>query len=793
MSPILHALVNLFRIGEMGALFALVFLQSFSWGDSSSSSGFLVSSSQESADVLLKAFESAVLSSSSKLSSSESVGAALDASSCSGVDESTDTLAARPDSTSGNVKTVLYLSGGENSPWFLLGVLYAIEEYGIPVDSVVGTSWGAWIGAMWTKGMRLDDMQRLLLEKDFEPFVGRDNIVPKTERNPFEWPVSVDGIPSLRHRFAVRQDSAGFPRRIPKSLVPDTAGTELSLARFRFQESLIRQSIKQKIPFGVLGCDGLVGSTNEDVIKSLPLPGNALSGEVCPYIALPMEDSPDEYAVIVVADPVRSEMTGNPWQRVLKKMETEGLKNQPGMVVRAHTIQDTSHNARIQAGFSAMENRMNNLSFLRNRKRNYEEIKCNVYPWFRYSPTFDSLSAEKHASAKSFWDEADTGVVAPRNFAYAMIQNPVYDSLSFDMQSNGDLIIGAKSSPVFDVAVGGFGSNVVGPNAYAEVGVRLVNQMELDLKLSGFMGVSSYGLHPQLGVHKLWKKNWGILFEYDWRKMSALESFINDVPEEDRVFSEERSDLFVSAEYDFFNRQKVALDFLFGKRKFEIDESAYGVRYVNTYPVSPSLRYEFSSGSKDKWFAMEGYDVVVSTGLQSIGFDLSTDFIPIYWKATIDARYTMSPRDYATFTVGAAGGIERYHEDGYGYVYPMDFEYAVLGNCYRLHPEATPWGSEWFDATLASHHYAMLRASAALHYRGNGLWLFGAYVHDFEENPTVALGENKIVLEPALRLKYRSIDVYVGMSRTVDFETVPDLGEFKDYKYFIRIGNYKLF
>ena len=57
-------------------------------------------------------------------------------------------------------KSVLYLGGGEYSPWFHLGVLYAIEAYSVPVDSVVGTSWGAYIGALWAKGVSPDDIQR---------------------------------------------------------------------------------------------------------------------------------------------------------------------------------------------------------------------------------------------------------------------------------------------------------------------------------------------------------------------------------------------------------------------------------------------------------------------------------------------------------------------------------------------------------------------------------------------------------------------------------------------------------
>lgn len=693
-----------------------------------------------------------------------------------------------------NLKSVLYLSGGEDSPWFYLGVLYAIEEYHVPVDSIVGTSWGAWVGFMWSRGMRLDDMQRLFLEEDFEPFIGRDNIAAKTELNPFEWPISLDGVPSLRYRFALEQDTSGVPHRISRSLVLDSAGVERTLAKLRFQESLNRQSAKFKIPFSVLGCDGVVGNTSVDVVKSLPLPGNAESGEVCPYLALPAEDSPDEFPIIVIADPVRAGVTGNPWQRVLKKYAAEGLNNRPGLIVRAHTIQDSLHNTRIQAGFSAMEKRVNTLSFGAERKKDYETIKSEVYPWFRYNPTFDSLSAEKHLSAKSYWDENDTGVVAPRRFAYALTQNPVYDSLSFDMQPNGDMIVGAKSSPIFDVAAGGFGSNAFGPNFYGEMGVRFIDQMEFDLNVAGFWGYNSYGLRPHFDIDRLWNKNWSLSFAYEWQKVRPLKSFNNDIPHEDRIYSERRSDLSAKATYSLSETQDVSLGFIFGNREFEMDTLAYDEHFFDTYPVSPSLHYELHSGKRDKWFATEGYAINVDLGLQSIGFELGrADLIPIYWKGEMDAYYAVSPRKYATFIFGAAGGFEQYHEEGYGYVYPKAFDYEVLSNCYRFHPEATPWSTEWYNATLASHHYGLLRMSAALHYKGNGLWLFGAYVRDFENNPSVELGENKVVLEPTFRLTYRSINALVGMTKTVDFKTAGDLNKFGDYKYFVRIGNYNLF
>ena len=80
-----------------------------------------------------------------------------------------------------------------------------------------------------------------------------------------------------------------------------------------------------------------------------------------------------------------------------------------------------------------------------------------------------------------------------------------------------------------------------------------------------------------------------------------------------------------------------------------------------------------------------------------------------------------------------------------------------------------------------------------MHYGVIGAWVFGAYVRDYEDNPSALLGENKIVLEPALRFAYKSISAYVGMSRIVDNRTMEDLQEIGDYQYFVRIGNYDLF
>ena len=178
------------------------------------------------------------------------------------------------------LKTVLYLGGGERSPWFQLGVFYAIEEYGIPVDSVVATSWGAWMAALWTRGVPLDDIQKIMLDPAIAPFVGHDMTAPESklgykQTDSYELPISVSGIPSIRKRFAISKDSALWFRSESKSLTPDSMQVVRALAKLRFQESLYRQHSSGKIPFAVQSCESgkavVIGNSIPEIIASLPL------------------------------------------------------------------------------------------------------------------------------------------------------------------------------------------------------------------------------------------------------------------------------------------------------------------------------------------------------------------------------------------------------------------------------------------------------------------------------------------------------------------------------------------
>ena len=49
-----------------------------------------------------------------------------------------------------------------------IGVIRALEENGIPIDYIAGTSMGAIIGSLYAMGYSPDDMEALLRSPDFK-------------------------------------------------------------------------------------------------------------------------------------------------------------------------------------------------------------------------------------------------------------------------------------------------------------------------------------------------------------------------------------------------------------------------------------------------------------------------------------------------------------------------------------------------------------------------------------------------------------------------------------------------
>ncbi len=65
-------------------------------------------------------------------------------------------------------KVALVLSGGGAKGCAHIGVLKALEEYGIPVSCVAGTSMGAIIGGLYASGYSPDEMEKIVTSEEFQ-------------------------------------------------------------------------------------------------------------------------------------------------------------------------------------------------------------------------------------------------------------------------------------------------------------------------------------------------------------------------------------------------------------------------------------------------------------------------------------------------------------------------------------------------------------------------------------------------------------------------------------------------
>ena len=65
-------------------------------------------------------------------------------------------------------KVGLVLSGGAARGLAHIGVLKALEEQGIKIDAIAGTSMGAVVGGLYASGYKIDELEKLALNIDWQ-------------------------------------------------------------------------------------------------------------------------------------------------------------------------------------------------------------------------------------------------------------------------------------------------------------------------------------------------------------------------------------------------------------------------------------------------------------------------------------------------------------------------------------------------------------------------------------------------------------------------------------------------
>ncbi|MCR5029011.1 MAG: hypothetical protein K6A31_07115 [Fibrobacter sp.] len=686
-------------------------------------------------------------------------------------------------------KTVLYLGGGAYSPWYSLGVLYAVRDYRIPVDSVVGTSWGVFIGTLWSQGFELDNIQRLITDTLFvSQLLSKDS----TEKPLVNLPISKTGTPSLAFRYAFFGDSAGYAHFRAKDLDPDSAANSQALFRFQVQEALTRAD-SNVVPFTALACkEGkLVPST-----VSASLPFSETSGENCPTF-IPHDSA---FALYVSAYPLRKSLSHDGVVTVAgfeNALEQVRLQKEDStrhlVVIRPHAVSEDSPLALMQLGYTDVEKKMGELAPLAKFAKDRPAPQDSILPRFTIEPSFESLPSASYSHVSAYWNEADTGLLAPSNFLKRIAESPFYDSVQINMDSVGIAKVSARTTPILEFRAGGLGSNLSGPLAYAGMNFRYVNQFEYAFTVDGYVGQYSYAVRPTLGIYGMFGGRGNVSVEGNISKREPLKGYFSDLAEELRILEVRENDLTLAFEYKD-SIADILVSVLLGESEFKTSLSEeYGTLHVNS--LIPQVSLVRSRGGFEEWFGSRGYRLQGIFGLRSV--NLTSDgsgSAPLYFSSTLDAQKAFAPTDFFALGIGASGAVNVRRESGYGYEYPEELEVfpevtdPAISNWFRLHAALSPWSEVWNFAEQSSHHYGAIRANAGLHQGIFGAWIFGAYMRDFEENLTVELDADRLLLEPMLRAAYRSVDVRVGMSRLVSMKNWGDFTHVKNYHYFFQVG-----
>src|SRR5690606_17784769 len=80
------------------------------------------------------------------------------------------TVDARPATKDGRPTVAVILGGGAARGFSHIGLLRALEENGIPVDMLVGTSMGSIVAGLYASGLSIDNMTYLVTTVDMNQF-----------------------------------------------------------------------------------------------------------------------------------------------------------------------------------------------------------------------------------------------------------------------------------------------------------------------------------------------------------------------------------------------------------------------------------------------------------------------------------------------------------------------------------------------------------------------------------------------------------------------------------------------
>ncbi|HBS78685.1 MAG TPA: hypothetical protein DD989_08640 [Pseudomonas sp.] len=176
-------------------------------------------------------------------------------------------------------RTGLVLSGGAARGLAHIGVLKALEEQGVQVDAIAGTSMGAVIGGLYAAGYSVDELEKLALELDWQQVLSDD---PPREDIPFRRKQD-DRDFLVKRKLSFRDDgSLGLPLGVIQG-----QNLSLLLERLLVHASDTRDFDRLPIPFRAVATD--IANDKKVIFRSGHLPQAIRASMSIPAVFAPVE------------------------------------------------------------------------------------------------------------------------------------------------------------------------------------------------------------------------------------------------------------------------------------------------------------------------------------------------------------------------------------------------------------------------------------------------------------------------------------------------------------------------
>ncbi|MCL2207060.1 MAG: hypothetical protein FWB90_03070 [Fibromonadales bacterium] len=626
--------------------------------------------------------------------------------------------------------TVLYIGGDYPSIKYHLGVLSEIERLQISIDTVVGSDWGAFAGALWSAGWSSRQIGELVDSWDS---------LPRAEQS------RVSAL--WKKRWLIKSKENGEP--ILESVNDDKPYFGQAFFNLRVEESLWRSDIGSKIAFkGINAASGDWLATDGFRILSTPVALRDTSGSLAER-----------------------------YKQKLLNQDSTLLILRPHLKPNPDSLFETGVRA-VQTKRSALAELHSPLSTLNS------QLAQPPPPRFLYLPVFDSVSSEIQGHLESFWNPNDTAFLAVRNFLEALQEDDSYQEVKLVLDTASFLQINAVSSPRLSLSLQGFGGTLFGTNIAANVNFRFINQFGYNWDITAFYGQGARGIDLDLRFEQFYNRS-GVffvkskIFEYE-----PISFFQKNIPEEARLLIERGSGVALGVE---MSRLQIAVeierrritsgasgyiiyDYFFDEDENWMLEFPVDVVYepVTVISMFPYAKWLWQSESYSRWFASDGFMAELSGGFKGVSINTYGSSTPLY----VSTQGKLGIAHPLSRYVSVSGGTEfgfNFRRKNNGKIILPDELYGIysdpaLDNRYRFAMGMGCYQEQWQTPDNASHRYGLAFAGLSLHWQGSGIFLAGGFAKDGEPNPWYEHNAGRFFAEPKLRLKTQTFDLVLGQN-----------------------------